>query len=155
MASLGKLAIAVLGILAYQNRDKIGKAIRGAGYGTDNPSPQGGILDQLASGVSGTALGDVLDRFRDGSAGSKVDSWVRTGPNLPMKAEDVVSAIDEETLSSLSQQTGLSRDELVARIMHDLPEAVDRMTPDGKMPPVNVASTRNIFDDMPTRPLDE
>ena len=77
MANLGRLAIAMLGILAYQNRDKIGDAIRGVGKGTDPNDPQGGLLDQLSEGVSGTALGDVLDRFRNSGAGSKVDSWVR------------------------------------------------------------------------------
>ena len=59
MANLGILAIAMLGILAYQNRDKIGDAIRGVGRGTDPNNPQGGLMDQLSKGVSGTALGDV------------------------------------------------------------------------------------------------
>ena len=85
MANLGRLAIAMLGILAYQNRDKISDAIRGAGRGTDPNNPQGGLLDQLSKGVSGTALGDVLDRFRKAGAGAKVDSWVRQGPNEPIR----------------------------------------------------------------------
>ena len=134
MANLGRLAIAVLGLLAYQNRDKIGDMIRSAGRGTDPNNPQGGILDQISKGVSGTALGDVLDRFRNAGAGSKVDSWVRPGPNQPVEPHEVEAAIDEETLASLSQQTGLSREELIARISRDLPEAVDKMTPNGELP---------------------
>lgn len=63
MANLGRLAIAMLGVLAYQNRDKIGDMIRRAGDRNPN-DPQGGILDQISKGVSGTALGDILDRFR-------------------------------------------------------------------------------------------
>ena len=47
MANLGRLAIAVLGLLAYQNRDKIGDMIRSPGRGTDPNNPQGGILDRL------------------------------------------------------------------------------------------------------------
>ena len=82
MANLGKLAIAMLGILAYQNRDKIGDMIRRAGDRDPN-NPQGGILDQLSKGVSGTALGDILDQFRSAGAGSKVNSWVGSGPNQP------------------------------------------------------------------------
>ncbi|WP_245509060.1 MULTISPECIES: hypothetical protein [unclassified Mesorhizobium] len=72
MANLGRLAVAVLGILAYQNRQKIGDLIRG---NRDPNNPQEGLLDQLSKGVSGTALGDILDRFRNAGAGSKVDSW--------------------------------------------------------------------------------
>ena len=152
MANLGRLAIAMLGILAYQNRDKIGDAIRGVGKGTDPNNPQGGLLDQLSEGVSGTALGDVLDRFRNSGAGSKVDSWVRKGPNEPIEAQEVESAIDAETLSSLSLQTGLSREELIARITQALPEAVDKMTPDGEIPSVKSTRTDNLLDDVPRSP---
>ncbi|WP_287114373.1 YidB family protein [Mesorhizobium sp.] len=38
-------------------------------------------------------------------------------------------AIDEDTLTSLSMQTGLSREELIARITRDPPEAVNQLTP--------------------------
>lgn len=150
MANLGRLAIAMLGILAYQNRDKIGDVIRGTGRSTDPNNPQDGLLDQLSKGVSGTALGDVLDRFRNSGAGSKVDSWVRQGPNQPIHAEEVESAIDEETLSSLSQQTGLSREELITRITQALPEAVDKMTPKGELP-ADLPSSDNLLDDVPPR----
>jgi len=152
MANLGRLAIAMLGVLAYQNRDKIGDMIRGAGDRNPN-DPQGGILDQISKGVSGTALGDILDRFRGAGAGSKVDSWVGTGPNQPIQPSDVEAAIDEDTLTSLSMQTGLSREELISRITRDLPEAVNKMTPDGKLPaePTQGSNETTLLDDVPTR----
>ncbi|MER8568383.1 YidB family protein [Mesorhizobium sp. M0924] len=151
MANLGKLAIAMLGVLAYQNRDKIGDMIRGADDRNPN-DPQGGILDQLSKGVSGTALGDILDRFRGAGAGSKVDSWVGTGPNEPIQPSEVEAAIDEETLTSLSMQTGLSREELISRITRDLPEAVSKMTPTGELPveaPKSSGET-TLLDDVPS-----
>ncbi|CAN7707615.1 YidB family protein [Mesorhizobium amorphae] len=148
MANLGKLAVAVLGILAYQNRDKIGDLIRGAGNRDPN-NPQGGLMDQLSKGVSGTALGDILDRFRNAGVGSKVDSWVGTGPNEPIEPKDVETAIDEDTLTALSMQTGLSRDELIARITTDLPEAVDKLTPKGELPAATDEIT--LLDQVPPR----
>ena len=150
MANLGKLAIALLGVLAYRNRDKIGDMIRGAG---DRPNgPQGGILDQVSKGVSGTALGDILDRFRGAGAGSKVDSWVGTGPNQPIEPSDVETAIDEDTLTALSVQTGLSREELINRITRDLPEAVNKLTPNGELPPepTQVSAETTLLDDVPS-----
>ena len=111
MANLGRLAVAMLGMLAYQNRDKIGDLIRGAGNRDPNNPHGGGLLDQLSKDVSGTAIGDILDRFRNAGAGSKVDSWVGTGPNQPIDPKDVETAIDEDPLTSLSMQTGLSRDQ--------------------------------------------
>lgn len=152
MANLGKLAIAMLGILAYQNRDKISDAIRGAGRDTDPNNPPGGLMEQLSKGVSGTALGDVLDRFRNTGAGAKVDSWVRQGPNEPIATQEVESAIDDETLSSLSEQTGLSREELIARITQALPEAVDKMTPNGEIPSTAPSRKDTLLDDVPGTP---
>jgi uncharacterized protein YidB (DUF937 family) len=151
MANLGKLAIAMLGVLAYQNRDKIGDMIRRARERDPN-NPQGGIVDQLSKGVSGTALGDILARFRNAGAGSKVDSWVGTGPNHPIEPGEVERAIDEDTLTSLSMQTGLSREELIARITRDLPEAVNQMTPNGEMPsaePAQGSDQTTLLDDVP------
>ncbi|QND68442.1 YidB family protein [Mesorhizobium loti] len=152
MANLGKLAIAMLGVLAYQNRDKIGDMIREAGNRNPN-DPQGGILDQISKGVSGTALGDILDRFRGAGAGSKVDSWVGTGPNEPIQPSDVEAAIDEDTLTSLSMQTGLSREDLIRRITRDLPEAVNKMTPNGDLPAeaTQGSDETTLLDDVPPR----
>jgi uncharacterized protein YidB (DUF937 family) len=151
MANLGKLAVAMLGILAYQNRDKIGDAIRSASRGTDPNNRQGGLLGQLSNGISGTALGDVLDRFRNAGAGTKVDSWVRQGANEPIEPADVESAIDEETLASLSLQTGLSRQELIERITQALPETIDKLTPNGDIPSFGTSSSDNLLDDVPPR----
>ncbi|MBZ9777130.1 YidB family protein [Mesorhizobium sp. CO1-1-8] len=154
MANLGRLAIAMLGVLAYQNRDKIAEVIRGAAERGPN-NPQGGILEQVSKSVSGTALGDILDRFRNAGAGSKVDSWVGTGPNQPIEPHEVETAIDAQTLEALSSQTGLSREELIARITRDLPDAVNQMTPDGTLPAdqqTNASDQPNLLDDVPSRP---
>ncbi|MDG4876319.1 YidB family protein [Mesorhizobium sp. WSM4935] len=76
-------------------------ATRSGLRGSRDPNdPRGGILDQLSKGVSGTALGDIVDRFRDAGAGSKVGSWVSPGPNQPIGPNEVEAAIDDETLAS-------------------------------------------------------
>ena len=61
-ANLGKVALAMLGLLAFQNRDKIAdflKTKQGEG-GAEG----GGLLDQLSQGVSGTALGDIVESIK-------------------------------------------------------------------------------------------
>ncbi len=148
MANLGKVALAMLGILAYQNRAKIGDAIRGVGQDAHTGSAGGGLLDQVSNGLSGTALGDVLDRLRDAGAGSKVDSWVGKGRNEPLAPRELEAALDERTLSSLSRQTGLSREELIARLTQALPATVDEMTPDGSVPAAHTANSENLLDDV-------
>jgi uncharacterized protein YidB (DUF937 family) len=154
MANLGKVALAMLGILAFQNRDKLGELLRGndrTGLDRDNPqrSGVGGILEQITDTLgSGGGLGDVLDRFRRTGSAEQADSWVRQGPNQPIDRQQVEAAIDPETISELSAQTGLSREELLERISHDLPDAVDKMTPNQDIKPAEPT----LLDPVPPRP---
>lgn len=132
MANLGRLALAGLGILAYQNRDKLKTMldqVRQGGTNPDGTRSGGGLLDQLGGG----GLGELLDRFRATGRGDAVDSWVQQGPNQHIEPAHVESAIDPETLDALSRQTGMSRGEILERLARNLPEVVDEMTPDGKL----------------------
>jgi uncharacterized protein YidB (DUF937 family) len=131
---IGKVAIALLGLLAYKNRDKIGELI--AGRNSTDPKSAG----------SPGGLGDILDRLRNAGAGDQVDSWVGTGSNRPVQRDQVEQAIDPQTLSDLAEQTGLSRDELLERLTRELPDAVDKLTPDGQMP---VSNGPNLLDEIP------
>jgi uncharacterized protein YidB (DUF937 family) len=145
--ALRGLALALLGLLAYQNRDKIGDFVRRQTQPGSPNSPQGsgGVLGDL---ISGSGLRDVLDRFRNAGAGEQVDSWVSRGENQPVGRDQVERAIDPDTLEALSQQTGLSKDELIERIVRDLPAAVDKATPMGQLPPED-AGGPNLLDDVP------
>jgi uncharacterized protein YidB (DUF937 family) len=155
--ALGRLALALLGVLAYQNRDKIGTWLGNATQPTgdpNNPSPGDGILDSISKtfGADG-GLREVLDRFRNAGSGDTVDTWVKDGPNVGIEPKQVEAAVDEATLSALSQQTGLSRDELLRRLALELPHAVDRMTPDGRLPDEEDNGEREptLLDDVPPR----
>ena len=143
---------ALLGLLAvagYQNRDKIKEMLGGL---TQSPSGQtgggsqgsqgGGALGNLGGLLSGASVGsvlsgglrDLIERFKQNGQGSAADSWVKTGPNQPVGPEQLQQAIGPEVLNTLSQQTGLSREELLARLTRELPAAVDKFTPDGRLP---------------------
>jgi uncharacterized protein YidB (DUF937 family) len=127
MSALSKIAIAALGVLAYKNRDKIG-----------------GMLGELGDSIGVTpgssgpptgGLGDLLDSFKKAGQGDAADSWVGTGPNKTIAPEHVEKAISPEVLDQLAQQTGMSRAEILERLSKDIPDAVNEMTPDGKLPP--------------------
>jgi uncharacterized protein YidB (DUF937 family) len=142
---------ALLGLLAvagYQNRDKIKEMLGGL---TQSPSgipgggsqgSQGGGLGNLGGLLSGASVGsvlsgglrDLIERFKQNGQGTAVDSWVKTGPNQPVGPEQLQQAIGPEVLNTLSQQTGLSREELLSRLTRELPDAVDKFTPDGRLP---------------------
>ena len=71
--------------------------------------------------------------------------WVGKGANQPIRPEQVEKAIDPQTLRDLAAQTGLSHDELLDRLTRELPDVVDKLTPDGRMP----ESGPNLLDDVP------
>jgi uncharacterized protein YidB (DUF937 family) len=139
---------ALLGLLAiagYQNRDKIAEMLNGlGGPAGNNPQGQsqgglGGLLGGLTGGGAGGLLGgglaELVERFRQNGEGEAADSWVNTGPNKEIAPPRLEHAIGADVLETLSQQTGLSREELLARLSRELPQAVDRYTPDGRLPP--------------------
>jgi len=154
---------ALLGLLAvagYQNRDKIAEMLGGLGKGQPGASQGqpgagqavpgatgglGGVLEQLrgtlggagaggAGGFLSGGLGELVDRFKQNGKGEVADSWISTGPNRSVAPPELEQAIGPDVLATLTQQTGLSREELLARLSRELPNAVDRYTPDGRLP---------------------
>jgi uncharacterized protein YidB (DUF937 family) len=62
------------------------------------------------------------------------DSWVGPGPNKQVAPPQLEKAIGPDVLTTLSEQTGLTRDEILARLSKNLPDAVDKYTPEGRIP---------------------
>ena len=141
--------LALLGLVAvagYQHRDKISEMLSGAG-GTPAPTGQGhppewrGAIegareanrDEGPLGFLTTGLREVVDKFRQSGRGAVADSWVSHGPNQAITSEELKATIGPENLTLLSQRTGLSQDELLDRLSRNLPTAVDRYTPEGRI----------------------
>src|SRR5262245_58536966 len=145
--------LGLLAIAGYQNRDKIAEMLKGVGGNGSKtsgapgqPGQQqagtGDILGRLATSLGGSSvgsilsggLGELMDRFKQSGHGDTADSWVRTGPNKPIAPPQLEQAIGPEVLDTLSKQTGLSREQLLARLSRELPDAVDKYTPHGVVP---------------------
>jgi uncharacterized protein YidB (DUF937 family) len=135
--------LALLAVAGYQNRDKLAELLRGASSkpGAPGQPPQQGsfgeLLENVRGGVDallGGGLSDLVDRFKQNGQGEVADSWVRQGPNQQVTPQQLEQAIGPDVLATLSQQTGLSREELLSRLTRHLPDAVDKYTPDGRIP---------------------
>jgi len=138
---------AVLGLVAiagYQNKEKIAEMLGGAGKNAPAPGQGGigGILGQLtgtgggasAGGFLSGGLGELVDRFKQSGQGATADSWVGPGPNQQIAPPQLEQAIGPDVLDALSKQTGLSREDLLARLSRELPDAVDKYTPQRRLP---------------------
>jgi uncharacterized protein YidB (DUF937 family) len=142
-ALLGMLAIA-----GYQNRDKLVEIFNNATGGLSKTSGDGQAPSQsnlsnvfgglLGGGGVGSLLGgglnELLEQFSKNGQGDAAESWVGSGPNKEISPPQVKQAIGQDVLAALVQQTGLSQEELLTRLSRELPAAVDKYTPDGRLP---------------------
>lgn len=95
----------------------------------------GGMLG--GAGVGGLlngGIGELLERFKQNGQGEAAESWINQGPNKEVAPPQLKQAIGADVLEQLEQQTGLSQEELLARLSRELPAAVDKYTPDGRLP---------------------
>ena len=95
----------------------------------------GGLLGGAAAGsVLNGGLGQVLQDLQRSGQGRTAQSWVGRGENEEIAPDDLANALGADTISALSQQTGMSRDDLLQGLSQNLPELVDQLTPDGRLP---------------------
>ena len=142
---------ALLGMLAlagYQNRDKLMEMFNNATSGlpqagSGGPAPAQSSLTNVFGGLLGGGgvgsllgggLNELFDQFKKNGQGDAAESWVGTGPNKEISPPQVKQAIGQDVLTTLEQQTGLSQEELLARLSRELPTAIDKYTPDGQLP---------------------
>ena len=140
--------LALLAVAGYQNKDKIAEWI---GAGQRNPGapmlpPQSGASaappGNLGAILGGTTIGGLLsdglrelvNAFKQKGEGDTADSWVAPGPNKTIAPSRLEQVIGSDMLETLSTQTGLSREEILSRLSKNLPDAVDKYTPDGRIP---------------------
>lgn len=92
------------------------------------------VIAMLGPNAPGGGLAGLVGRLQQGGLGEVVSSWISTGPNLPVSADQLSGALGAETLGPLAQQLGLSHGDLAQQLAHLLPQVVDRLTPQGQLP---------------------
>jgi uncharacterized protein YidB (DUF937 family) len=125
----------------------------GAPTGASGAKPGGGGLNDLIQGglgglLGGTAAGGVLSgglaniikELQDSGYGPTAQSWVGTGANEEIAPKDLAHALGNDTLETLSKQTGLSMNDLLAGLSQNLPELIDHLTPNGRLPSAEEAA---------------
>lgn len=90
------------------------------------------IANQQAGGLAG-----LLKQFTGQGLGDAVASWVGTGKNMPISADQLMSVLGQKKINQLAQKAGASPDDVAGGLANLLPEIVDSLTPDGKIPDNN------------------
>lgn len=137
---MSPMMLALLGVLAYRTfkgKGRLAEILGGGGNAASTGGVMGGLggLGGLLSGgqLSG-GLGDLLNRFRANGHGDKAESWVGTGANQPMAPHEIEQALGPERIQWLMEQTGMTKQDLLAGLSRHLPEAVNQLTPQGRLP---------------------
>jgi uncharacterized protein YidB (DUF937 family) len=111
--------------------------LTGAG-GTAGTSGAGSTGDTAGSGGAGNllsnGLNELLESFKENGQGDTAQSWINPGPNKEISPPQLKQALGSDVLDALEQKTGLSQQDLLARLSRELPSAVDKYTPEGRLP---------------------
>jgi uncharacterized protein YidB (DUF937 family) len=163
-SGMSPMTMAILGLLAFKAFKHLTAGQPGAapapapspGTTTANAGPSGGgglgglipggLGGLLAGGAAGSVisggLGDLLKQLQQNGHGETANSWVSPGPNKQIAPGDLANALGADQINSLMSQSGLSRDELLSGLSQHLPEVVNHLTPDGRLPTESELSQR-------------
>jgi len=107
-----------------------------------------GLLDGVLGGIVGAGavnlaaafidhhggVSGLVSQFEQHGLGGVAQSWVGTGANLPVSAEQIQKVLGSQGVTDMAAKFGLNPQELASRIAQVLPQAVDKMTPGGVIP---------------------
>ncbi|QLG89696.1 DUF937 domain-containing protein [Chitinibacter bivalviorum] len=95
--------------------------------GGDQSSALSGLLESQG-GVSG-----LLEKLQNGGLGEVAQSWVSTGDNLPISAEQIQSVLGNETVANIASQFGVDPQQAAGTLSTLLPQLIDGLTPNGEV----------------------
>ena len=87
-----------------------------------------GLLQQHEDGLSG-----LVQAFQDKGLGEVAASWVGTGANLPISADQIREVLGSGQIGGLAEKLGLSSEDVSGRLSELLPQVVDKLTPGGQV----------------------
>jgi uncharacterized protein YidB (DUF937 family) len=111
--------------------DMASKELSGMLSNSSNPmaSSVAQMLNNQPGGLSG-----LLQQFHDKGLGSLVTSWVGTGQNLPISADQIQHVLGSEQVKELAAKAGISPDAASSHLAQLLPMLIDKLTPNGQLP---------------------
>jgi uncharacterized protein YidB (DUF937 family) len=109
--------------------DSILGAVTGGG-GSNNAVSA--ITDLLGAHEGG--LGGLVGAFEKGGLGEVAKSWISTGGNLPISAEQITSILGHGPLADMAAKMGIDPAQAAGQLSQLLPQVIDKLTPNGEVP---------------------
>jgi len=107
-----------------------------------------GLFDGLVGGIVGAEINHIVagvierhggvqglvSQFEQQGMGAVVQSWVGNGAKQPITAEQLQQVLGSDAVTQLAAKFGIHPQELLQHVAQALPQAVDKLTPDGVVP---------------------
>jgi uncharacterized protein YidB (DUF937 family) len=134
MGLLDAILGGVLGGNAGPMGGQFGNATGGmpGGANTQGQSPLLMMVLQMVQQNGG--LQGILAKFQQAGYGQQAQSWVGTGPNLPIDPRILQQVLGQGQFGQIAQQLGMTREQASDDVAQMLPQVVDQMTPAGQIP---------------------
>src|SRR5271166_1595686 len=113
----------------------LGKFFGGSSAPAQAPSAPAPVPTNVPAGSLVGGLSDLIGKLTSGGV-PQVNSWVGHGANEPVQPGQLGGALGQSTLNELSQRTGMSQQELLAGLAAVLPQLINQLTPNGRVPTV-------------------
>lgn len=97
------------------------------------------IIMNLIGGQS-SGLNGLIGQFNSKGLGEVISSWVGTGQNLSVSPNQIQSVLGDDTVQDMAAKTGLDNNALTGQLSNLLPQIIDKLTPDGKVPEGDILS---------------
>lgn len=117
--------------------DSIAGQVAGALGGGAAGQQQGGLLEAVTGLINNPQTGGLqglIQSFEQKGLGNVISSWVGTGQNLPISAEQLQLVLGNAQVQAMAQKLGLSPEAITSHLSQVLPQVVDKVTPDGTVP---------------------
>ena len=102
------------------------------GIGKEHSGLATAVMEMLNNNQTG-GLAGLAQSFQSNGLGNIVSSWISTGANLPISAEQIQSALGGDRIQQLAQSAGISAESVGSSLSTLLPTLVDRLTPTGSI----------------------
>lgn len=105
-----------------------------SGEGANRPAGLADAILAMVNDPQSGGLRGLVGAFEQQGLGGIVSSWIGTGQNQPVSAEQVQSALGSEQVDAIAQKLGISSQETSGHLAELLPQIVDKLTPNGTVP---------------------
>jgi uncharacterized protein YidB (DUF937 family) len=93
------------------------------------------IMSSIIGMIGGQGgLNNLINQFGAKGLGDVIGSWVSTGKNLPISPEQLQSVLGNDTVKNIASKLGMDNNSLTSQLSNLLPDVVDKLTPNGKVP---------------------